>query len=695
MMKRSETIAWTAFAALLALAVVMLVGGLKYNANVFWVGLCLCGGQSLVVGLAAWGLRLANQRAELEELSPPTQPGRAGFRMSYEENTPSTAGAPELEAKTLDTSFQRLVVGLSAIVLLTLAGVVGFLMYRSFSWHNANLDQPFPIAGNFDKPRLLDELALLMILASAAAYVAIWSITRVRRDTVGTGEAVNSNFTLGLPAMVALGIAGSLAYLRVTYATEVAAAITLALMSLQGLELMLNAFRSFSAVEELDQPAVNLQALPLVPMLSSVWLSDVRILFAQSVGLSTSKEKGVMGRIMPRAILAIILIAIVVSCLREVPAGKVAVIERLGRALQTPDGKSTLLLEPGLHLTFPWPIDQLVMIPNHELQLTDVGVKLHGDKNLASKSKVDFQFWTYQPPDSGAKETEGDDQFVTGDPGGQILETYVAVLWRVKEPVQFYSGLSHSEFYDKTKKSDDKAATKVTPIYVELVQQCTSFAVTRAFATHTLDQIMNDQRQAVEARCKEILQKQLDDAGAGIQIVSLNITDLHPPLGEGDVPLNPARPEAGPRGPAHAYENIVNMMQTKELLIQRGVAQQIAAINQAEGTAATDLNDAHSYYAERVADAKGEADRIGAMIGGFPSLSETEMRFMTDLAKRQAMYSALKDTLNPVNKIIVDPRVNDIQLYQVNEKSQAPRQREVAGAAPGQPVTLRTTRFWP
>ena len=55
----------------------------------------------------------------------------------------------------------------------------------------------------------------------------------------------------------------------------------------------------------------------------------------------------------------------------------------------------------------------------------------------------------------------------TGDPGSpQILETYVAVLWRVRDEdaANFYMGLSHAEWYDKEKdKEKDKDNSKKPP----------------------------------------------------------------------------------------------------------------------------------------------------------------------------------------------------------------------------------------
>ncbi|MCL2639357.1 MAG: SPFH domain-containing protein [Phycisphaerales bacterium] len=664
-MKRSELLAWIALTGLLLIAGILLTGGVMYNANFFWAGACLALGQAFVVFLAAWGLRLANQRAELDETAPIDAATTSTFRMSYDEPGQSArrenvGGGGGGETKTLDTSFQRLIVALSAIALLGFASLIGYLVYRSFNWHGFHSDQPFPIAGAFDKPMLLDELALLMILASAGIYALLYWNTRITRQTYGSGEATHSTFTLGLPAAISLAIAGTLAYFRVQYVSDIATGITAALLALQGLELFLNSIRSYSAIEELDQPAIDLQALPLVPMLFSVWLNGVKILFTQSLGLSRDDQQGVIGRLMPRTIVATIVIAIIVSCFRTVPPGQIAILERFGTAITNADGKLQQL-QPGLHLTFPWPIDQFTMVPTAELQLTDVGVELHGGKDLASSEhNLDFQFWTFRP-DMQGEANDTSNQFITGDPRSpQILETYVAVLWRVSDPEKFYHGLSHSEFYEKA--GDVTKAAK--PIYEEIVQQCTSFAVTRTYAVHTLDQIMVTDRRAIEAHCKELLQQQLNKAGTGITVVSLNITDLHPPLGGGDSPLDPARPEAGPVGPAHAYENINNMMQIKELLVQNGKAQKDSAVWQARGIAYTNTHNANAFRAERVANAKGEADRIEAMIGKFSELAPSEESFMLSLAKRRAMYNITKDASAPVNKILVAPTLNDITIYE-------------------------------
>ena len=391
-------------------------------------------------------------------------------------------------------------------------------------------------------------------LGAAAIYAILYWVTRVTRETVGYGEAVNSNFTIGITGMIAVGVATVLGYLRVSYAAEIAGGVVAFLLLLQGLELFVNGLRSYSAIDELDQEAIDLQSLPLVPMLSSFWLNALKILFAQSFGLAShTGERGVISRMMPRAIVAMIVIAIFAGSIRVVRPGEVAVLERLGSAdiIKDANGKVTLgqdsLLEPGLHLTFPWPIDSLFRIPTGALQNAHVGVELH---ELPGMDKIPFEFWTAGPEPTTEQQVQT--QFLTGDVGSpQLIEAYIAILWRVNDPAKFYTHLSHSDFYEK-----NSSGTHALPVYDELVRQCAYFAVTRAMATHSLDDIMLNGRLEVQQHCLQILQDKLKDVDAGIVIEDLTIQDLHPPRGH-DVADSTA-PGGYRLGPASQYEDVVS-----------------------------------------------------------------------------------------------------------------------------------------
>jgi regulator of protease activity HflC (stomatin/prohibitin superfamily) len=671
-MKRAEQLAWAALAGLLAVAGILLAGGIMYRFTGYWAGMMLALGQGLAVALAAWGLMLARQAAELHELPGMRAHGRdedaaSGFRMSMGDESPTvpTVESPE-NARTLDTGFQRLLVGLTGLVLIILAVIAGWMVYSAYKWANLNPDQTLPIAGTYDKPMLLDELGLVIGLGAAGLYGLFWWITRVNRKTEGYGEAVAGTFTLGIAGMAALGAAAVLGYFRVSYASELAAGVIAALMLLQGLELLANSLRSYSSIEELDQEAIDLQAMPLGPMLGSVWLSGLKMLFAQSVGLSGDRREsaGVIARLMPRALLAIVVIAIAASCLRVVKPGEVAVLERLGYAPYDPVTHrlaTSALLGPGLHLTLPWPMDELVRIPTKALQLTAVGTELHAPKDWKN---VDFQFWTVR---GGATESEeNEDEFLTGDSSQQLLETYVQVQWRVADPAKFYTSLSHSDFYEK-----GAGETKTLPIYKAMVQQCTSYAVTQAFAIHSLDDIMINHREEVESHCRQILQDKLDSLDSGIEVVYLTIKDLHPPFWREDRP-DPTQPEIGgvrmQRGPASAFEFVVTMSEVKQRAINVAEARATATVTMANGTAEALRANAEADRSKKVADARGDAQRMVTMT---ENITGPDAPFQLNLLERHLYYQSMSNLFDPVNKVIYDPSVQ-VQLYQTTPNGSQP-----------------------
>ncbi|HVS70345.1 MAG TPA: SPFH domain-containing protein [Phycisphaerae bacterium] len=664
-MKRAEIVAWGATAALVAVGGILLAGGVLYRDTAYWAGMIAAFGQAVVTALAAWGLMLSRQAEELADL-PPMNMGAPAMGMTFGE-APTAAPATSA-ARTLDTGFQRILVGLVGSVLVILAGIIYYLVYLTFAWAKANPDKAFPIAGPFDKPIPVNELGLVIGLGAAAIYLATYWVTRPRAESTVEDEAVESNFALGALGFLALGAAALLGYMNVAYAAELAASLMAFLLALQGLELLVNSLRSYSGIEELDQAAVDLQALPLVPMLASSWLGGVQLLLVESVGMGGGGGRGVAARLMPRVLVALVVLAIGASCFRSVPAGRVGILERLGTPVGHLDPNGKLVpdpLQPGLHITYPWPIDSVLQIPTGDLQYTDVGTPLrttYGDSN------VDFQFWTigHDAPKPGQ---ENEDEFATGDTdengkaSPQLLDTYVGIWWRVADPVKFYENLSHSDFYEKS-----SGETTALPIYAALVQQTAAYAVTHTFAIHPLNTILISDRAEVNAHLKKILQDKLDQANSGIEVVDLTIKDLHPPLGSGKQYDFTSR--TGIRlGPADAFENVVNMSQYKERVIDQANADRLGKINRATGNAAATISNAKGQRAMTIGTAEGEAARLTTMLDQIQASPDAKQ--LMGLAKMNALYAALKDSITAPSKIIKDPNI-DVTVWQLSDKGTLP-----------------------
>jgi len=576
----------------------------------FVAGALALAAQALLAGLAYWGLLLARQQADLAsgpDLSTTPSLGTSSFKMSYGDDAPvappNLPGAPE--ARTLDIGFQRVVIALSAIVVLILAGVIAYLTVTTFR-ANTRPGQTY-IFADF-KP-----LAAVIALGAATAYFALLRFTRPTRETGAYADAVHGILTMGFPGIVAVAVAVLAECGGLRFGAEISAGIVAFLLVLQAVELLVNAARSYAAIEEIDQPPVDLTALPLVPMLSGIWLSAVQSLIAQSLGLTrytadSPAQPTIVSRMMPRVLIALAILLFLVTTLRTVNAGEVAVLERLGHAQTEPDpdhpGQSRLLLlQPGLHFTLPWPIDELVHIPTQTVQQITVGTEEAPLKINDKPLPVDFAFWSFRH----SRGTGGLDEpdVITGDQ--QLVGTLASVWWRVRNPADFYNNISHSEFYETERKSD-KPETVAKPIYEALVQAMATQAVTASFAQHPLNAIMETDRHEVEEHCRAILQQDLNALHSGIEIVDFTIREVHPPIGnfEGGVRETPTGPEYGP---ARAYENVVAKREEKDQRINEANADKVATVNGAQADAARVIHEAQAYQKRVVEAAHGEVNR--------------------------------------------------------------------------------------
>lgn len=724
-MKQAELQAKVAAGALAGIAILLLIAAYMYGATAFWAGGLAALAQAFLCGLAAWGLTLSRQQKELTtDLNVTPQISVSGdksaivggslssFRMSQGDDelvtarprrSAARAQAVEQrhEVRTLETGFQRVVVGLSGAGFLILAAIISYLIRSDFS--QTQLGEKV-LAARRDVS--LDNLAVVLAVGALLAYWGTFYYARARRELEGLGDAVGGIMIMGLPGMIAVAAGLMAGWLNVQYAVQLAAAVVVVLLFVQGLELLFNAFRSYAGIEEFDQAPVDLQQLPLVPMLTSLWVFGLKSLLAQSVGLSggaaTKDEDGTPGlfaQMMPRVLVAIVVLAVLASMLRVVQPGEVAIRERLGWAT---DEDINHPLQPGLHITWPWPLDELVHIPTQRVQEVNVGTE--EPPEVVNGKKLDFKFWTWRHTAEGAAEEEyitselpsmiGSQprsllQLVPGNPtdvvlannstlpSHQLLGTYVSVLWRVTDPSAFYRHISHNDFLDQITAPGEAGGTTsqtvARKIYEALIQQLASRAVTQTFARHTLADIMGGGRWHVETACRERLQTSLNRLDSGIEILVLTIKDVHPPIGVG----RQQTATGMVLGPADAYEDVVSAREQRETMIDMELGNRYQLVKQSEGKAHQIHFEAQAYQQKRIAEAMGETQRRLAM--------SMEYAAHPNVAQHWFKTNALEEVLPGVRKIVLAPGVTSPDLWQLNKAGDAMFGGSMGGGPTGPP----------
>ena len=240
------------------------------------------------------------------------------------------------------------------------------------------------------------------------------------------------------------------------------------------------------------------------------------------------------------------------TCFTSVPAGSRAVRMLWGRYQST-------ALQPGLHVTWPWPIEQLEMVATENVRQISLGF----DKDMSGPV-----LWT-EP------HFEGEKNLLVGD-GESLLTINVPILYRISDPVRYLETTTDAE----------KALLALAER--KLIQV--------AGARGSFD-IMTTQRAEIAETLRRSLQKEVDRLGLGLEILFVGLKDVHPP-----VPVAPA------------YQEVISAQEEKEQMIDLARATRATALPDANANANRLRTEAEAAARARVADAQGAAARFLAVI---------------------------------------------------------------------------------
>ena len=201
-----------------------------------------------------------------------------------------------------------------------------------------------------------------------------------------------------------------------------------------------------------------------------------------------SSFEGALGYL--RWILPVLLGAYLMSGVIVVGSDEVAVVMRFG---ELSGGNATSAQKfPGMHYTLPRPIDEVVRVKVKKVYEIEIG-ELH--------SRGRTQPWpspTIDPTDEG--------YVLTGD--RNVVQVDMTARYLVSDPVAF---VLHQFQPEEVLKSAIMAATVRTMGEVEV------------------DSVLSEGRAAFIVKVVQRAQKRLDRAGSGIDLVSIEVTDLAPP----------------------------------------------------------------------------------------------------------------------------------------------------------------------
>lgn len=282
------------------------------------------------------------------------------------------------------------------------------------------------------------------------------------------------------------------------------------------------------------------------------------------------------------------------TCISSVPLGNRGVLISLGRYREP-------VLEPGLHVTWPWPFEQIQIIDTGRIRDISLGF----EKDLSRPL-----LWTQ-------KHVEGEKNLLVGD-GENLLTINVPVYYRIADPISYL-------------KTTIDAETALKSLAERKLIQIT--AQREAF------HVMIQDRQQIADTLKQVLQSEVDRLGMGLEITFVGLKDIHPPV---DV--------------APAYQNVISAQEQKDAMINDALAYEARTLPQANSQAFTLVTAADANYTKRVDQSAGESAHFESLVAG--------ERAASSLFRLRLRYDALDETLaRPAKTIVAIPGQNASEYF--------------------------------
>ena len=239
------------------------------------------------------------------------------------------------------------------------------------------------------------------------------------------------------------------------------------------------------------------------------------------------------------------------SCFVVVGPDEQGVVEFFGNPVN--DANDVRIINPGLTLKWPWPIEKVYVYPVNKISEIGIGyledaksdrnAKLWGQKHY----KEEYQLLVAS--DQGERESSG-----TTVPVNLVIAA-VPVQYRVKD---IYAYLYNHENPEKLLESI---------CYGELTKYAVSAKLETENETETQKSLLGRGRTEASEILKKRIQAAADKEGLGVEIVFLGLQGVHPPV---EV--------------AADYENVTGAIQEKQKMILDAQANSIKTLSQSAGS---------------------------------------------------------------------------------------------------------------
>ncbi len=269
--------------------------------------------------------------------------------------------------------------------------------------------------------------------------------------------------------------------------------------------------------------------------------------------------------------IAVGLAAMLLSTVYTVDQQEEAVVLRFGKYSRT--------VAPGLNFKMPSPFETVKKAKTRVIQKTDIG----GNQNTSL--------------------------MLTGDEN--IVDIDFTVLWRINDLKNYIFEVDRPDV---------------------ALRAVAESAMREIIGRSELETIITTGRLETIIAVRDLMQETLDEYGAGIEVVEVQLQKADAPAGE----------------VVDAFREVVDAKQEKETLINKATAHQNTVVPAARGDAAKIIQDAEAYKGKRIAEATGEAERFNLILAEYK---------LAPRVTRQRMYlETMEEVYQDADKMLLDAK---------------------------------------
>ncbi len=256
------------------------------------------------------------------------------------------------------------------------------------------------------------------------------------------------------------------------------------------------------------------------------------------------------------------------------------VVDAAERGVVTRFGRFVAATEPGLRWHIPWPVEARQIINVETIEgVNDQTRMLTADENL--------------------------------------VDINIAVQYRRAEPVAYAFNVRDPD---------------------QTLKEVAESAIREIVGRSQLDFVLEQGRQEITAKTKELIQRTLDAYKTGIEVTTVNLQGV-----------------SVPEQVQSSQRDAIKAREDRERLALEAQAYANDILPKAKGSAARQSEDAAAYKARIVADAEGEAQRFTQLLASYlraPSVTRQRLYFET-----------LEVVLGNTNKVLVDTKGTGNMIY--------------------------------